>query len=549
VADIWPRFLKFHVLSPKVVPNMATPDNGNEIQWKKRETLGSAMVQIIIVGVVLALTVFFVYRRGSTKRDLADLMTQARQTTVRGNLADVKKAIGLAEEALALDSSATDPNAFLAAQYTDLWLVHRENGAEAKAKEFLEKAKSVNAQTEDRYGAEAQHLLAAGKAKEAETFVEDLRKKGGSGARIFYAQGMALRAQGNLKLASTSLKAAMDKAWKDLNYADAWGDALLEDGTPGAIDAFSKASGQNSEHVRSRLGLALARVQKRDRVGDAAAILKELQADDAKMSAPQKARALAITAAIFNIESQHDQAIVMADQALALNPDDAWALQAKANALALKKDPAAAAAYDAVVAKAPHAPVFYFEGAKNMAAAGLNDQAMALLSKYEGFFKAVKNTTIDGKEEIYLDRDDRYWLARGELLKALNKPDEAMAAYDKAIEAKSVNLSRAYYAKASLLLEKKDFEKAGELLVDITPPDGSGRIAEAYMAMGEIMMQKKDWQGALQNYAYALARMKAAQEPREKLNEVLTDVEKKLKAANQREVAKVWIDEAKPLIQ
>jgi tetratricopeptide (TPR) repeat protein len=524
-------------------------DEGNDIQWKKRESLGSAMVQIIIVGVVLALTVFLVYRRGSTKRDIAELMTQARTTALRGNVGDVKKAIGMAEEALAKDTSSPDPSAFLAAQYTDLWLIHKEPGAEAKAKEYLEKAKAANAQTEDRFGAEAQALLAAGKPKEAEDFVEELRKKGGSGARIFYAQGQALRAQGNLKLASTSLKAAVDKAWKDLNYADAWGDALLEDGTPGAIDAFSKATGQNSEHFRSRLGLALARVQKRDRVGDAAAILKELQSRESELSAPQKARALAITAAIFNIENQHDQAIQMADQALALNGDDAWALQAKANALALKKDPGAAAAYDAVVAKAPATPVFYFEGAKNLQQAGLNDQAMALLSKYETFFKSVKNTTIDGKEEIYLDRDDRYWLARGELLKALNKPDEAMAAFDKAIEAKSVNLSRAYYAKAAMLIEKKEFDKAGELLVDITPPDGSGRIAEAYMAMGEILIQKKAWGDACQNYAFALTRMKAAQEPREKLNELVTDVEKKLKAANQREVAKVWVEEAKPLIQ
>ena len=30
---------------------------------------------------------------------------------------------------------------------------------------------------------------------------------------------------------------------------------------------------------------------------------------------------------------------------------------------------------------------------------------------------------------------------------------------------------------------------------------------------------------------------------------LVTDVEKRLKTANQREIAKVWLDEAKPLIQ
>ncbi len=528
---------------------MAT-DSENEGGWKKRESFGSAMVQIVLVGALLAGSVYFVIKRGSNKRDIAELMTQARQTAVRGNLADIKKAITIAEEALEKDSNAGDPNAFEAAMYTDLWMIHHEAGAEAKAKEYLEKAKKADAQTEDRYGAEALHLVAAGKAKEAEEFVEELRKRGGSGARIFYAQALAMQHQGNLKLAGVGFKAAMDKAWKDLNYASGWGEQLMEEGTPGALDTFNKATTQNAENFRAKLGLALARVQKKDRVGDAEQIVKEVMGRDAELSAPQKARAMAIGAAILNIQEQYDPAIAAADQALALNPDDAWALLAKGNALAAKKDKAAAAAaYDATVAKVPYAPTFYFEGAANLQKAGDPDAAMALLAKYETFFKGVKNQTIDGKDEVYLDRDDRYWLARGELLKTGGKLEDAMASFDKAINAKSLNLSRAYYAKAQLLIDKKEFDKAGELLVDITPPDGSGRIAEAYMAMGEILFQKKEWGPGCQNYAFALTRMKASQEPREKLNEVVTDVEKRLKAASQREIAKVWIDEAKPLIQ
>lgn len=526
---------------------MATEEN--ETSWKKRESLGSAMVQIIIVGVILALTVFLVYRRGSNKRDIAELMSQARAASLKGNLADTKKAIGLAEEALGKDANATDPNAFLAAMYTDLWVIHREPGADAKAKDYLEKAKKVEAQTEERFGAEAQLMIAAGKNKEAESFVEELRKKGGSGARIFFAQAVAQKNQGNLKLASVGFRAAMDKQWKDLNYASAWGEELLEEGTPGALDTFTKATGQNPEQFRARLGLALARVQKKDRLGDAENILKEVMAREAELSAPQKARATAIGAAILNIQEQYDMAIGVADKAIALNADDPWAHHAKANALALKKDPGAAAAYDAVVARAPSSPIFYFEGAANLHKAGQPDAAMALLAKYEAFFKSVKNPTLDGKEEIYLDRDDRYWLARGDLLKTAGKLDEAMAAYDKAIEAKNINLTRAYYAKAALLLEKKEYDKSAELLQDITPPDGTGQLPEAYMAMGEILFQKKEWGPGCQNFAFALTRMKATQAPREKLNEVLTDVEKRLKTANQRDVAKLWMEEAKPLIQ
>lgn len=517
--------------------------------WKKRESFGSAVIQIAIVGAILTAAVWLVWKRGNTRKELGETMREARAATVKGNIGDLKKGLALAEKALERDSSSPDALAFTASLYTDLWLQHREPGAEAKAKELLEKAKKADAQTEERFGTEALHLVAAGKAKEADDFIEELRKKGGSGARIFYAQALAQKAQGNLKLARQGFTAAMDKQWKDANYACAWGEALLEEGVPGAIDTFNKATGQSPELVRARLGLALGRVQKKDRVGDAEAIVKDVLSKEAEISAPQKARAFAIQAAILNIQEQYDQAISMADQAIGINPDDPWALYAKANALAAKKDPAAAAAYDAVVAKAPTAPVFYFEGALKLQAAGMGEPATNLLAKYEGVFKQVKNLTADGKEEAYLDRDDRYWLAKGELLKAAGKLDDAMAAFDKAIEAKSINLTRAYYAKGALLLEKKEYDKAGEILVDITPPDGTGQLPEAYMAMGEILFQKKEWGPGCQNFAFALTRMKATQAPREKLNEVLTDVEKRLKAANQKDIAKLWVDEAKPLIQ
>jgi tetratricopeptide (TPR) repeat protein len=518
--------------------------------WKKRESFVSALGQIVVVAVVLAGVVGLVYKRGANKKELAELMQKARAAQVKGNYSDLKlKTLPVVEEALAKDSSAGDPNAFAAAVYTDLWQLHHEAGAEAKAKEYLEKAKKADAQTEERFGVEAQVLLLSGNPKGAEDFVEELRKKGGSGARLFYAQALAMKALGNLPLARTGLTLAADKAWRDGNYGCAWGDLILEEGVPGAIDTFSKIISQNPDLIRARLGLALARVQKRDRIGEAENLVKEALAKGAELSSVQKARALAISAGILVYQEQFDQALTTADQALAANGDDAWALFYKASALAAKKDPAAVAAFAAVTKKAPWAPVYYFEGALRLQQAGLGEPAMKLLADYEGFFRNVKNTTAEGKEVAWLERDDRYWLARGDLLKEAGKPDEALAAYDKAIAAKSLSLTRAYYAKSVLLLSQKEYDKAGLLLQDITPPDGTGQLPEAYLAMGDVLFAKKEWGPGCQNFAFALTRLKATQAPREKLNDVLTDVEKRLKAANQRETAKVWIDEAKPLIQ
>jgi tetratricopeptide (TPR) repeat protein len=495
------------------------------------------------------LAVFLVWRRTNTKNDVDALMKEARATAFKGNPADLRAAAAKAEEALALDSNDANALAFVASLNTDLWMLHRENGAEAKAKDYLERAKRADAKTEERYGSEALHLIAAGNPAGAEDFVEDLRKKGASSAKLLYAQAVAMKTQGNLSLARQAFTTAMDKAWKDANYAAAWGEAILEEGNAGAVDTFSKALGSNPDLLRAKNGLALARVMKKDKIGDAEAMVKSVLARDAELSMPLKARAIAVEAHIANIATQSDEAIKLADQALGFNPDDRWALFAKANAFAAKKDPTAAAIYTDLVTKQPSAPVFYFDGARNLQAAGMTDAAIALLDKYETFFKNVKNQTADGKEVTYLSRDDRYYLARGDVLRSADKLDDAIAAYDKAIEAKNVNVTKAYYSKAAVFLAKKDYDKAFDMLRDITPEDGSGQLAEAYLAMAEVMFAKKQYGPGCQSAVFGLIKMKAQQAPREQLNAVITDIAGKLRTLKQNDLLKTWNEEAKTFIQ
>lgn len=528
---------------------MAAADAPNS-DWKKRESLPSALIQIILVGALLAAAVWFIVGRGNRKKEVADKLKEAKIVAIKDNPADIKKAIAAAEEILKIDSGSAEVLATLATLHTQLWLVHREPGNDSKAKEYLDRAEKADSKSEDRYGTKALHILASGKAKEADDYVEELRKKGASTAKLAYAQALALKEQGNLQLARASFVVASDKGWKDPQYASAFAESWLEEGQQlNALDYFNKAMANSPDHLRSKVGIALARIERKDRVADAAETLKDLLSREAELSPMLKARTYAAAAELANFEAQPDQAINAADKALSVNPDDAWALFAKAKALALKKDAGAAAAFDALVAKSKTAPAFYFDGALMLQQAGNIDAAIALLDKYEAAFKGIVNPTADGKQQAFLERDDRYWLTRGDVLRDSNKLDEALAAYDKAIAAKNVNLVKATYAKGSVFVAKKDYDKAAELLADITPPDGTGALAEAYMAMGEVQFSKKDWATGCQSYAYALSKMKAQGVQREQLNAMLTDVEKKLIAAGQKPVAKLWLDEAKPLIQ
>lgn len=516
--------------------------------WKRRESLGSALAQIALVAVMLALTVYVVYRRGTARRDLAEVMREARVKALNGNRAELRAALGLLEGALKLDPDAADPNALGAALWIDLFLEHGEPGAKAKATELFDRAKKAGAHGDERFGVEAQLRLEAGDPAGVVSFVEGLRKQGGSGARLFLAQAQALKTQGNLPLARAAFVAAMDKAYRDGRYACALGDELLEEGAIGAIDTFSRVALEHPGLVRAQLGLALAKLLKGERLADVEERLKDTLTHEATLSPPQHARALAINAGLLEAQGHYAEALTEANLALSVEPKEVWAMLFRARALAATAAPGARDAFTALIDASPASPLFYFEGAARLLRAGQSDAAMALLDRYESFFMGVKSPTVDGKEISFLDRDDRYWLARGDLLKSAGRLDDALSAYEKAIDAKGANLTKAVLAKASLLLAQGKIDPAGERLADITPPDGTG-LPEAYLAMGEVQFAKKEWGPGCQSFAFGLTRLRDSHTPLTRLNEIYLDVDRRLKAAGQRELARLWMEEARPLVR
>lgn len=519
--------------------------------WKKKESFGSAFLQVAIVGVFLAGAFWFFHRWNTTNKEVAEKLKEARLTAVRNNPADLNSALTQLDAVFKLDSNSGEALALAAAIHTDLWLNHKVAGAEAKAKDFLARAEKTEVRTEDRYGSRALHIYAGGDAKGAETYIEDLRKKGANAPKLLHAQALALKAQGQLSLARTAAISAMDKAWKDPQYSSSFAELLLQEGqTLQALDALSKATSANPDHLRAKANTAIARLLRKDRMKEAAEFAADiLGRPDAEVTPGLKGRALAAKAMVFNVEQRWDDALKAADEGLALNADEVWAMLARAEALAGKKDAGAAAAFEAVIDKSKTSPLFYFQAAAALQAAGNGQAGMALLDKYEAIFKDVKIPHADGSATPMLDRDDRYWLAKGDILHSGGRDDEALAAYDKAIAAKNINLVKAYYAKGAIFAARKDYPKAIEMLENIALPDGTGQLAEAYMVMGNIMFEKKEWGPGCQNFAYGLTRLKATQASREQLNQILTDVEQRLIKGGQKPIAKLWLEEAKPLIQ
>ena len=526
----------------------AAEKNNAQRDWKKRESFASAMVQILVVAVLLAGAVYFFYSRATTKKEIADRMKEAKELAQRDNPRDLDKAFEELEAIFELDPDAREALALAADIETQRWLVHRLEGAESRARDYIKRAEAQESRTEDRFAAQILILVAEGKTDEAEQLSEDLRKRGASSPKLWNALGEALQAKGNLPLARTSYAKAVEMAWRSPRLFSSYGEAMMDQADyRAAIDALQKAVTVNPDHTRAQLGLALARIYKEDRVKDASDTITQALANDS-LTPGMKARALAASAELANFEKRYDDAVAAADQALQINPNERFALFARARALAMKKDPAAADAFKSAIERNKTSPVLYFTGAKLLQEAGSFDAALALLDGYEAFFSKVQLPDGD-KVRSALERDDRYWIVRGDLFRSAGKLDEALVAYDKAVAVDGVNRRQAHYARGALFLDKKDYDKAMADLDKVTPEDGTGTLPEAYEAKGRLLFAKEDYATGAQQFAFALTGMKRQQAPREQLNALLEDVTKLLVTNKQREMAKIWEQEAKPLIQ
>ncbi|MFN7134361.1 MAG: tetratricopeptide repeat protein, partial [Myxococcales bacterium] len=201
-------------------------------------------------------------------------------------------------------------------------------------------------------------------------------------------------------------------------------------------------------------------------------------------------------------------------------------------ALAAKKDASAAASLDKAIELDPNVPVFYYASSAVSLENGDGARATGYLDQYAARLKA----------------DDKLDVTYGNVLRKLGKTDEALARFEKAIDAGGFSMAQALLSKATVLLEdKKDLDKAKEVL------DQTLQIQEmfpdAHVKMGDYFFAKKEYVEGAQAYATALTQMKLYQTPREKMNALRESVSDALTKAGKKDVAKLWMTESGNLIR
>ncbi|WP_338867436.1 tetratricopeptide repeat protein [Myxococcus stipitatus] len=525
-------------------------DTEGQTDWKRRESWKSALVQVAVAAVVLAGAVTWFVHRGTVRKQTEEHLRAARAAAARGNPADLARAMAELETLFQVDDQARDAQALAADLQTVLWLDHHQPGADAKAREHLARAEELDSRSGERFATRALHLLAEGKTAEAEKFLSELQAQGASSPRLTLAMALTLQSKGDLPGARQAFARAAENAYRDPRFTSAYGLALLDEGQHDqAVEAFEKAIQANPDHLLAKLSMGLAQVYQGKKLDEAQHTVDTASQKQAELTPVLRSRVGALKAELALTRGATDQALQDAESALKAVPDDVYALFARARALATRKDAQARAAFEAAVARRRTAPLLYLDGARSLQASGDNAGALALLDAYEGAFGAIQVATADGKQVRLLEQDGRYWLARGGLLEATGRQDDALGAYDKAIAAKGVGLARAQYAKGALLVLRKDYENAKVLLATVAPDTGAGTLPEAYAAMGDLLFAQNAYAAGCQHYYFGLVRARAQGTPREELAARIDTVKKGLESAGQGAMAKAWVNETNTLLQ
>ncbi|MGC4119250.1 MAG: tetratricopeptide repeat protein [Myxococcales bacterium] len=517
------------------------------VDWRGRTTLLGYLRDVLIAALILGAGLYVYYQREQTGRKIRALGKEAKEYVLK----DSVKAYGEAEKRLlemtSLDSDYPFALASLGELYATRWMDMGIEADAANAKKYTALSDKGDAKINERFGAVIMVMLAEKKYEDAAKYASDITKTAAS-SHVVNGYGRALRGLGRLDEARQALKKSADTEWRNPRFACDFADVFFEDGDFINAQAFyAKGVEANSEHVRSLIGRSRAQLARGQKIKEAYDTLTSILEKKDELPPRIKAQALTGMSEMRGLEQKFDEALQLADEAIKAYPDYSWAHFAKARILAVQKNAQGAAAeIDKTLELDRYVPEFYYNGSNAMMDAGDPAKAQALL---DSFLKALKE-------------DDRFHLAYGNLLMKVEKPEDALKHFDKAIELNNFN-AVAHYAKGAALFDArktfltdpKDTKKRDELFENSKKElDLALEVQEyfpaAHSKLGDILFEKEEWGDGCQSYAQALMQMKTLQAPRERMTELRERINDRLiKDAKKRDVAKAWMDETGKLIR
>lgn len=258
--------------------------------WKRRESLGSALLQIGAVGALLSFAVYFAWQRGTDREAATVAIEKARGLLRQDSVTDLRAALQAVQPAQSSKVRGADAHAVAARAHAELAVVHQTSEALDAARRHLEAA--AGSEVEEVQAAQALLLLAEGKADAAVSALEPQTQRGVRRMDLEYVLARAHLAAGREELAFKTLERAAEVAAGEPRIHALRGDLLLDRGeAEQAVASYRRALAANSRHPGARLGVVLALGRKSLDGAAVDATLAALEAEGV-LAAPLKRRAL-----------------------------------------------------------------------------------------------------------------------------------------------------------------------------------------------------------------------------------------------------------------
>lgn len=478
---------------------MAGPAPGGYTRNVKREGAGSALIQVVLVGGLVAGGVFFYAKTQGENKRIMDLAVAAKEKTEGDDapaLLEAKKRLAeIPEDKLQANDAILSTAAELDAQ---LFQAYGVADAKAKASQYVQLLKDRNVRSAERYAAEAYLMLGEGKANEAEALLMDLMNNKGAArhAKLMHALSVAKLAQGKAKEAVVAAQEGQKLSTQLVRLPIAEGDALLALGNiPSAANAYLKATKLNPDHLRARTALALTAAVSRQGKPDLLrksldALLEEANGKHENNPPPRvKSFIEYAKGEIFLVDNDAKNALAMAEQSIATDPSQPAAFALKGRALAkLGKAADAKAAFDEALALAPSSlPI----------AKAAYDVLLRLNKAADGiaYLEKVKGANPDNGM-IYVELS----LAQAQAGQGKDALKNAEVAIEKLGNAHDL----AVFAKGRALQADGQLDKARETYSEAVSYHQNQEWPELFYAMGQLRMAEKNWDDAVQSFEQAV---------------------------------------------
>jgi tetratricopeptide (TPR) repeat protein len=511
---------------PKLSPSAVDPDAyGDDAPKKRKGQQKLFLAMVIAVPLVIAGYYGVGQWRAQKQHETSKYLDQAREALKHDSYAGYQEVCVAANKALEVTSDSAAAHGYLAYAYAIRWGEHGDGDeAHKQAEDHLKAARQAGEDDSHVYAADALLKTYSGHGAEA---LADLSKKvkaleaeGKQSSLMYLTLGLIQMNAGDLEHAADNLQLAQSRASGDPRIYAAFGSLYRRRGQNAqAWQNYDFALRFEHNHPESLLGKSILMLEQDAPAYDRAAGLRKKLLDADPAPTPRQLATAHLARALLIDRVSKELPNLKADAAKALAaatgvPQDASAARAE-----VQKEEDAGFTLDR------NNPELHLIKAKRLAVDGQPDQAATEVrqaikmdpTRAQFYIELAQDLTQKpgGEKEAAealttalrtMGDSPKLLVMLGNVYRRENKPEDALAAFTRAISDPKAKNPEARLALGQLYLARRDYPKAQEQLEKASQEfmGQTTKVAETYGVLGQVLEAKGERKKADEYYQKGL---------------------------------------------